>query len=192
MFEVVENAEGTYQFSIGNFSGSFTVVTPEVVVPPKPAEFTVTDLKVEPSVTQMGKPVTVTVKVANIGEESGSHTVNLKINDQTITSQTVILSGGETTTVTFTATEYSNGYYQVDVEGLHGSFNVQEAVRFSLFGVVVSPTEAWPEKPVTYRLTVSNTGIAAGSLELKLKVDGNVIETRTVDINGGSYQDVHV
>ena len=81
----------------------------------EPANFQVTDLILDSDWVQVGEPVQVSVNVTNIGDKSGNHTVTLTIDDVPITTKIVQLSGGETTTVAFTATEPTEGNHTITI-----------------------------------------------------------------------------
>jgi uncharacterized protein YfaS (alpha-2-macroglobulin family) len=66
----------------------------------------------------------VSVKATNIGEASGSYTVELKVAGVTVDRKTVTLAGGESTTLIFEWTGEKAGIYDVDVAGLRGSLGV--------------------------------------------------------------------
>ncbi|GAH01996.1 unnamed protein product, partial [marine sediment metagenome] len=76
-------------------------------------------LEVEP-----GEAVTITVLVANIGGESGSYTVVLKIDGVKEAEETVTIAAGESREVSFSATKEEAGDYTVAVDGWSGSFTV--------------------------------------------------------------------
>lgn len=98
--------------------------------PPRPAEFEVSDLEITPEEVEEGEEVTITATVTNIGEEEGSHTVELKIDGEVVDSEAVTLAGGASAMISFEVTR-SAGTYQVEVDGLTGSFTV------------TAPTVAW-------------------------------------------------
>ena len=52
----------------------------------KPAEFQVTDLILDYDWIQIGEPAQISIKVTNIGDQSGNHTVTLTIDDVPITT----------------------------------------------------------------------------------------------------------
>ena len=87
LFEVVEQNEGTYQFKIGNLNGTFIITS--AAPPPKPAEFLVANLTIDPDVTQPGISVNVTARVTNVGETSGTYTADLIVNGEVKSSQTL-------------------------------------------------------------------------------------------------------
>ena len=116
---VSRTAVKTYSVTVDSLSGSFTVEAP-----PMPAAFTLSSLQVSPASVEQGKTVTVTVQVKNTGEQSGSTTVELKINGVTEQTKSVTLDGGASTTVSFTVVKDKVGTYTVAVGSLTGSFTV--------------------------------------------------------------------
>jgi hypothetical protein len=182
LFEVVEQIEGTYQFRISNLNGTFEVVS--TALPPKPAEFQVTNLVIDPEIVEQGAPVDITAKVTNIGELSGAHSVSLTINGAVKETKSVQLSGGETATVQFTVTQSSRGTYNVEVGGLTGTLNVQGTSTIQLIGLIVRPYEVWAGDTVTVIVKGNNTG-EASSLSLKLKLNGETVQTKTFTLATG-------
>lgn len=100
------------------------ILTPEKPVP-KPAKFMVTELSISPTEVEQGDPVTVSVKVTNIGEQEGSYTVELRVAGEIVDRKTVTLAGGGSTKVNFIVTKEEEGTYDVDVNGLAGRFVVK-------------------------------------------------------------------
>ncbi len=64
------------------------------------------------------------------------------------------------------------------------------AVAFSSSGLSISPGKVNLGETVTIRATVTNTGSAAGSYEVTLKIDGVVEETKEVTLKAGESQEV--
>jgi len=87
----------------------------------------------------IGETVTISVLVANTGEEEGSYTVTLKVNGVVEETREITLAGGASETATFTTAEDEAGTYSVAVDGLTGSFTVRE--------VVVAPPVVPPPAP---------------------------------------------
>jgi uncharacterized membrane protein len=96
----------------------------------QPADFSVSELRVDPTQIYVGGEVTISVRVANGGGARGSYTVVLKIDQSTLDSETVTLGAGESTTVEFRVTEQNPGTYDVDVNGLTAEFSVKAASQF--------------------------------------------------------------
>ena len=90
----------------------------------EPAAFSASYLQISPQQASPNQPVTISINIANIGGESGSHTVTLYINGNAEQSQTVTISPGSTQSVVFTVTRATAGTYLVTVEGQSGQFVV--------------------------------------------------------------------
>ena len=155
----------------------------------KPAEFTVTDLTINPLEAEAGEPVFISVNVTNVGEETGNYSANLTINDALKGNQTITLIGGTSTTVEFTDIENSEGNYTVKIDGLSGWFLIKPAPpttsNISLSDLLISPYEAWVGDPISIKVTVSNPSGAADSLSVKLRINDTTIETKKVELAAG-------
>jgi len=120
--DLIETENGKIVLSL--FPGPWEISYALPIVPP--AAFRITGLSVEPSEVELGKEVTVSVNVANIGEAEGSYTVVLKVDGATEETKTVTLAGGTSTTVEFKVTKKTPGVYSVEVAGLKDEFKVKE------------------------------------------------------------------
>jgi len=111
-------------------------------------DFEVTNLKVSPLKVKPGEEVTISVLVTNVGRESGSYDVVLKVNESVEDVKTVTLNGGESTEVKFRISKKAAGIYSVEVAGLKEEFRVEEAVstgaptEYTLPLVVISAAAA--------------------------------------------------
>ncbi|MCZ2807957.1 MAG: hypothetical protein O2V44_01225 [Candidatus Bathyarchaeota archaeon] len=179
-FEIVENAEGEYVVTLGSLTTSFRITSEAQSV--KPAEFQVTDLTVNPSSALAGEVVEISVKVTNVGEATGNYTVNLKIDGATRDTKDVTLAGQATDVVEFEVTETNAGTYNVEIDGVTGSFTVEAPVdasdKIDLLRVFVSPYEVWEDETVTVTVKANNTANEEGILSVRLLVAGEVVETK--------------
>jgi len=91
-----------------------------------PADFQISDLTVTPAEVKAGEEVTISVKVTNIGGQSGSYIVSLIVNQTTEQTKTVTLEAGASTTAQFKITKQTLGTYSIDVEGLTDELTVSE------------------------------------------------------------------
>ena len=91
-----------------------------------PANFQISDLSVTPLEVKTGEEVTVSVKVTNVGGQSGSTTVSLKVNQTTEETKTVTLDAGASTTTEFKVTKQTLGTYTIEIDGLNGELTVSE------------------------------------------------------------------
>jgi hypothetical protein len=162
LFEVVEQVEGTYQFSVGSLNGSFTI-TP-AAPPAKPADFLVSKLIIDPDIAQPGMVVNVTATVSNMGEATGTYAVNFTVNGELKGTQTVELAGGESKTVSFSVTETAKGTYTIMVGNVTSSLSVQDPSTIQLVGMIVTPYEVWAGQTVNIIIRGTNTGSSTSAL----------------------------
>jgi hypothetical protein len=160
---------------------------------PVPTGLSVYDLNISPDEAGIGEPVTISVKVSNVGEDAGSYSVNLVINDVFREAETIQLSGGENTTVEFTVTEASEGSYSVKIGSLTGTYKITAAApplppdtaEFSVYDLTISPDETWVNEPITISAKVKNLGDERGSDLIELIINGEVRESKMVIVPGG-------
>ncbi len=110
---------------------TFAVLAP--LPPPTPATFEISSLSISPNEVDTAVPVTISVLLINTGETDGNYTVTLKINGVTEETKQVDLMEGTQREITFTMSRDKAGTYLVDVNGLIGSFTVNE--------IAISPSQ---------------------------------------------------
>lgn len=152
-----------------------------------PAEFRVTGLSISPIEAQPGEPIMITTKVTNIREVERTYTLSLKINGTTREAKNVTLKGGESLTVMFIITEDVPGIYIVEVDGMVGTFKVTapKSAEFALTDLTITPTRVGVKQTVTISVEVTNIGEQAGIHSVDLKLNGVVVDTKTVSLKGG-------
>ena len=186
-FELVENAEGEYTVRLGTLTTSFRITSEAQEI--KPAEFQVTDLTVNPSSAIAGEAVEISVKVTNVGEESGTYTANLKIDGVTKDGKDVTLAGQATDVVKFEVTETNAGTYSAEVDGATGSFTVEAPVvasdKIDLLRVFVNPYEVWEGETVTITVKANNTANQEETLGVRLLVAGEAVATKQATLAAG-------
>jgi uncharacterized membrane protein len=92
-----------------------------------PANFQISNLKVTPSEAEADEEVTVSVKVTNVGGQTGSYNLQLIINQTVENTKSVALEKGASTTTEFKIVKQTPGTYNIEVGGLVGGFTVKEA-----------------------------------------------------------------
>ncbi len=112
----------TWSFGAG---GNGYLIKMTMEPPLAPAEFTLSDLVVSPSTVETGETVTVSVTVANVGEETGIYTAELLVDESKVDEETVTLGGGAGETLEFTGVSGDEGTHTVSVGSLSGSFTVE-------------------------------------------------------------------
>jgi hypothetical protein len=164
---------------------------------PKPAEFTLSNLTVDPNQTDAGDPVSISVNITNVGETEGNYTFELLINNSTRANVTIDLTPLESNVTTFTDVETVEGNYTAQIGDLMGAFNVKpappETSSITLSNVTAGflvnggyvPYEGWVEQPVIVKATATNPSSAADSLTVKLSINNEVVATKRMDLEAG-------
>jgi hypothetical protein len=187
-FEVVENTEGEYAVKLGTLTTSFRITSQAQTV--KPAEFQVTELTVNPSLVLADEVVEVSVKVTNVGEETGTYTVNLKIDGAIRDTEEVTLAGQAVEVVEFEVSETSSGTYTVTIGSQSGSFTVESLPAASpnvkMIRMYVTPYEVWGGETVTIGAKVDNLVNEPSTLQVRLLVDDEVEETKAFPLDAGA------
>jgi subtilisin family serine protease len=108
------------------FHNAIEWVAPE---PPVNApHFTPYELTVSQDAVQVGEPVSVAVRVKNVGSSAGTYHAELKVGGSTFAVTPVTLAAGASTTVSWTITPDAVGTYLISVEHLATSFRVRTPV----------------------------------------------------------------
>lgn len=93
---------------------------------PRPAAFSLSSLIISPNEVTPGESVTISVDVANTGEEAGNYKVTLKIDGVVEASKEITVTAGASQKVIFTISKDVAKTYSVDINGLNGTFVVTE------------------------------------------------------------------
>lgn len=127
---VVDTEANTISAEVSHFT-TFAIlankVAHEAVMPPVlPATFQYSSLDISPTEVNIGGEVTINVLVANGNGESSKGKVTLWIDGVVEATKEVTIDGGSNQRVTFTASKDVAGTYYVVIDGLGGSFTVEE------------------------------------------------------------------
>jgi len=90
-----------------------------------PTLFKVTKLDIQPPEPYVGQRVRISVSVSNIGTETGSHVVELKINEELAKKVTVTLAGGQSTTIFIELVFEKPNIYRVKADWLEKTIIVR-------------------------------------------------------------------
>jgi hypothetical protein len=162
--------------------------TAEVIAPPEDALFRIDSLDA-PSSAQEGDSVAVSLTVTNIGETSGTETVELTAGGDVLASQELTLAAGENETVTATVEDASAGDLTItgETSDQTASATVEviapDPAAFEITNTLVSDdAEAGSETTVT--VNVENTGEVAGSTTVEVDI-GAWSGTETISLDAG-------
>ena len=159
----------------------------------KPAEFTLSNLTINPLETFVGQPVTISANVTNVGQEEGNCSANLEINDVLKETKVIPLLGGESEIVEFTDTENNEGNYSVKIGDLNGTFTVialPSTSTLKVSNLFIDPNEVWAGEPINISVNASNTGEETSSYVLTYKVNNVIRETVRIQLSAGETKTV--
>ncbi len=120
--EVDRDATYVY-FSVTSTRLSYFAIS-GTAISPAPAAFTVSTLSINPLEVSVGEDVSISVMVKNTGDLEGTHTVALEINGAVEALENVAVAGRSDKPVTFVVTKDVEGTYDVEADGLTGTFTV--------------------------------------------------------------------
>jgi len=146
----------------------------EAEVPPPYPFLKLYDLNITPKEVQIGNPVSISCTAENIGSETGSKTIELKIGGEVVATREVTLAPGDSEVVSFEVTPDVARTYSVSVDGLHGSFKATEVVPpadIRVENLEITPSEVKVGEVVTISCRATNYGNASGSRVVECLVD---------------------
>lgn len=94
------------------------------------AQFTFSNLTVEPASVEAGTAVNIRVNATNSGNVAGGSKVELLVNNESVDSKNISLNPGESKPVEFSHTENDAGTYKIEVGGLSKSYEVTKKAPF--------------------------------------------------------------
>ena len=95
---------------------------------PKSTVFITSDLTIVPEAISIGDISTIGVTVTNTGEQTGTYTVVLKVNDDIAEMKDVTLAGRASQRVTFIFKTFSEGTHVVTIDQLKGVLEVRVGI----------------------------------------------------------------
>ena len=185
-FTTVRDIEDIYTVEVDGQTGSFAVA-----IPPAEPEFRFSNLRLSSTEIEPGEDVTVQVEVFNIGEISGSYTVNILLDGVIMDSKTITLDGQSSSTISFTISSQVQGDHNLEIEGLTDSFEVMPRppeptpAEFEYSIVALFPKIVEPGEVVTINLQIENIGETEGLYEFDVLLDSEIYDTLTGSLDGG-------
>lgn len=135
----VDSGKNTVTARVGHFCAfAVTARTAPAVV--------ASDLSVSPTQVFMKENVEISVLVTNSSSKPVCHEVTLVMDGAAVKSREMTLEAGEKATVTFAVTGYLEGKHTVEIEGLHGIFEVKPEPSPPVVTAETPPAEAPAEK----------------------------------------------
>jgi subtilase family serine protease len=179
---------GTYGVKVNGLSGTL-----KVVAPVGEGKITVGSLSLSSASVYVGQEVAISAPVSNTGTAPITYRVGLKVDGKLVDSKEVSLAPGAGTTVSFTYEPAFAGTLKVEIEDRSASLEVKippSAASFSLSRLRLSTERALAGDKVVVGATVTNSGDLAGVYSAEFRVNGEVLETRTVPVEGHASREV--
>jgi len=136
---------GKLTASVNHFT-TFAILAKVSIQPPPtpqwPAFFELSNLSITPSISKTwemlpfivrtGEEVVITADVTNYGDQAGSYTAFLRINEITRATKEISLEPGQTKKIAFTVTDNEPGSYKVRIDVLTGDFQSERSINYGL------------------------------------------------------------
>lgn len=138
----------------GTITTALSYLAAFTILAPTPSH-SVTNLVIAPEEANIGEEITISVLLTNLSHLEGVHTVTLKIDDTVAATSNITLAGDSSQRVTFATQKGVPGAYNVDVNGLSGTFRVAGAATGGwnrwLTGGIIAATIAAIAIPMALR-----------------------------------------
>ncbi|WP_416234821.1 DUF3344 domain-containing protein [Methanothermobacter thermautotrophicus] len=148
-------------------------------------QFTLENLTVTPTSGVAPLNITVTANLRNTGDVAGNYTAQLKVNGSVVDNKTVTVPAGQTVTVQFTRTLQA-GSYNVTIDNLDpAAVTVLKPANITASNLTVTPMSGVAPLNITVSANLKNTGDVNGTYTAELKVNGSVVDNKTVTVPAG-------
>jgi len=187
-FDAVLETAGTYSVKINGLSGTLRVIAPQGV-----GKITVGNIILSSSAVNVGQEVKVSAPVSNTGTAPITYRLGFRVNGTVVETREVSLAPGASTTISFSYKPAFAGTLKVDIEDRSASLEVKippSAASFSLGSLRASGEKVSTGDKVLISASVTNEGDLAGIYSAEFRVNGQVMETQTVPVEGHSSREV--
>ena len=184
----------------GTTSGGFSEFS-LLALAKDPANFTARNLVVNPEIVEPGDPVKITIDVLNDGADLDSFSAILQIKRpgaadfEPIRVRGITLEGGDQGTLRFfiPTGEQDKGVFEVDVEGLRGSYEVARFIALNdltIANLAIQPGEVLPEEPVSITADLISSNPEERSTEIELRINNVLFQTQRVTVSSAQQEKV--
>jgi hypothetical protein len=115
-FAVAENCAGEYKVEVDGLEGTFFI---------SPAKLSVSAIDIDPRRAKEGGNVSITVEVANNGGSTGAEKLEVRLRDEVLVSEEVIVAPGACEKVNVTLTNLRPGICEVRMGDFRTTFMVE-------------------------------------------------------------------
>ena len=136
----VDTISNTVTAPLSHFT-TFTILQPTSSSETGNTGLEISDLVITPREAKIGEEVTISVLVANKGEDEVTYTIAMEVNGVIEATAYIPLHADSSTRVSFASTKDEPGIYGVDISGLTGAFEVVGA------SITEPPEDTTPSAP---------------------------------------------
>ncbi len=155
------------------------------LVSPQPRPNIVVDAQISKYQLTPGEELTISITASNTGEALGAHNLTMTVDGKVEKSWLVVLNPGEKKSLTSILSFAEEGTYSVGIDGKVFTVRVSKVspARFEFRDLDIRPRSVKVGQSSTISVSVKNTGGQPGACEVTLKVNNQVVETKTVTLN---------
>lgn len=162
------------------------------LVKPQPRPNILVETKLDKEQLIPGEDITISAEVSNNGDAMGAYNHTIIVNGEMKWSELVVLNPGEHKSLSHNLSFSEQGTYVIKVGDKTFTAVVSAVLpaRFEVSNLSISPSSVEVGKGSLISINVKNTGGESGSYEIVLKVNGEVIERKSVTLDPDQLVDV--
>ncbi|MEM3659342.1 MAG: CARDB domain-containing protein [Thermoproteota archaeon] len=151
------------------------------LVSPQPTPNMAIEARLDKRELEPNEDVTITISVSNTGNVMGVHNLTITVNEEVKKSWLIILNPGESKILSHKLSFTADGSYVVMIDGQSFTITVSSIppARFEVSGLNINPSSIKVGQSSTISVTVKNTGGKSGTYEVTLKINNQVVDTKT-------------
>lgn len=157
------------------------------LVNPQPRPNIVIDARPDKTRLKPNEETTITIIASNTGDAMGTHNLTITVNGEVKKSWLVVLNPGESKSLSHELSFAADGSYTVEIGDKTFTITVSTTppAKFEISNLSINPASIRIGQSSTISVTVKNTGGESGSYEVVLKVNNQVVETKTGTLSPG-------
>lgn len=157
------------------------------LVNPQPLPNIVIDVTVNKERVKPNEEVTFSITASNTGNAIGTHNLTLTVNGEVKKSWLILLNPNERKSLSHSLTFSEEGTYYVRIGDKTFTITVSTIppAKFEVSNLSIDPSSIKIGQSSTISISVRNSGGQSGTYEVRLKVNNQVVDTKSVTLNPG-------
>ncbi len=151
------------------------------LVSPQPTPNVVINANLDKTRLKPNEEITITITASNTGNAMGVHNLTITVDGEVKKSWLIVLNPGESKSLIYKLPFTAEGSYVVRIGDQTVTITVSATLpaRFEVSGLNISPISIKVGQSSTISVTVKNTGGESGTYEVTLKINNQVVDTKT-------------